>query len=108
MITTRIKSKHKCNIPRTALALAASERIRRAESFASEKPRRFGAPNLFAYGQRRGSTHNYNTTSTAIYRIRIAIISNMYVMCSLTYYTSCSKTYCNRTWTAQLFTMFVL
>src|SRR5258705_439024 len=108
MITTRIQSKHQCNIPRTALALATSEKIWRAESFAPEKPRRFGAPNLFAYGQRRGSTHNYNMTSTAIYRICIAIISNMYVMCSLTYYTLCSKRYCNRTWIAQLFTMFVL
>src|SRR5882724_1063047 len=85
MITTRIKSKHKCNVSRTGLALAASEKIRRAESFASEKHRRFGAPNLFARGQHKGSALNYNTTSIAIYCIRIEIIFNLYVMCSLIY-----------------------
>ena len=32
----------------TAATVSASKKIRRAKSFPSEKPRRFGAPNLFA------------------------------------------------------------
>jgi len=156
MITTRIKSKHKCNIPRTALALAASEKIRRAESFASEKHRRFGAPNLFARGQHKGSAHNYNTTQsqyivfvwnhiqpvcdvfpdifkyngseirrallmanvralrTITIRLQpqyIVFVLQSYLTCMLCvpwHYTLCSKTYCNRTWTAQFYTTSVL